>query len=396
MALPTNIQVREEWQGAARSVRYSLPRRTIPPVADTLVGLAVAIGAPFFFGGYATYSYFSAESQPSVAYLVVLALMGAVVCAVAAAAVVQLMFSHWGRYEIVVEGEQLRVTDSCGPWSWTRRIPLRNLRGLRIQIREEPPQPKFATLFLDDQHGTNWKICGEYDRDWLAEFADELLVACTPERADRVQSTVTQENPDASQYDARFSQPSSSTARVSRTVGARGREVSVILPAVGFRRCMPLASMAICLFLVATSGWVLFHLTRIVGLTLASDRPALNVSVGFAALGLLFAITLLRLASWISAARRHALLEWDDEELRFTELNWFRTRCCRWNPADLQPIQLVQFRAKDDSGVVVRAALVITTVSGKRQEILSWRPRAELEWLTTGIQQWQMNRRPPE
>jgi hypothetical protein len=387
MPLPTNIRVREEWQGASRSMRFLLPRQAAPPIADTIVGLGFAAGAPLFFGAYACYGYFFAETPPSRGYAVVLLLIGLVVCLVALAALAQVLFNHLGRYELIVQREELLVQQFCGPWYWTRRVPLRGLRGFRIQTLEES-QSATATLFADDQQGAAWKICGEYPCDWLAEFADALFAACTPELAVQNRSAVTVENPRSDSYDPRFSQPSSSTAKVSTTAGNGGPSVTIVLPAVGLWRCISLASMAICVFLMAAMGWILWNLPKIIGLTLASDRPVLNLSAGLSALAILFAITLWRMFVWITSARRNAVLKWAPDELEFFESGWIQRRRWRWPAAELQQVQLIQFRVRDDSGVLVRAALVITTRGGRSQEILSWRPRAELEWLATGINQW--------
>ena len=183
-SLPADVEVVEVPDGAYRARRYRLPQRTMPGVGCTIYSgifaLTLAVGFPL---GVALFGLSIAAGDrwefKLAAFLCPLCFFGSLLFPAALYVLLRIVFVHLGRIEIVVTRERLLIAQRWGFLGWTRRLPLRGLRGLRV-ITDRPfnPQdPHFSqqlsqvgNLLADYEGGRKRTLCWGYPAEWLAQL----------------------------------------------------------------------------------------------------------------------------------------------------------------------------------------------------------------------------------
>lgn len=410
--LPAGIEVVETAEGPYRTRRYRLPPRTMPGVGCTIMGGLLAIGLTtgipvgfglFFYGG-------AAGLDPALrlaGFLCPVGFFGSFLFPVAIYVLLRIVFIHTGRLEIVVERQQLLLMQGWGILRWTRRLPLRGLRGLRV-VTERPFNPsdpqfsqdlsKVGSLLADYQGGSQKTLCWGYPAPWLEQFSQALTAdfARQPGLAEPV-LPATRESEFPAEIAARRSQPSNSNALVRH----EGDQLVIELPRPGLWRCVHPVFLIFCLVWNGLLAMFTVMLAIITALAWTGQVPVENpeeqgpiwalalFQVPFHAIGIV------SLGYWLGMARRWTRIQVGSGRLQVVDHRLWRTTTTEWPAAEIVSIAAVSRRHEKEAEdgdprfaeVTWSYGLAIEPRQGAAGAFLEWRSRSELEWLATLLRQ---------
>jgi hypothetical protein len=298
-----------------------------------------------------------------------------------------------GHTEIVVREGSLYSIDRWGFLRWTRRRPLEKLRGFRLENRGGRPGVEertedWPTLKADFGDGKSLMVCCGYPREWVLPLAEDLALKCRRQMS-RYSATLTAPIPlpyvseESATVRDRARQPAHSTAILERQADG----FTITIPPVGLRRSCKGFFFAWCLiwniFLVvfvplflpaAFRGEVKWEGTKEIVSPLFAClfmTPFLLVGVGSA---LAFSYRVRRSASIVVAG----------DTLKIVETTLFGTRQREWAARDLAGIRVISESSPDsEGGTRWTTTLNVHPKEGETYRYLSYRDKAELEWIAT-------------
>lgn len=387
--LPADIEVLEPIAGAFRETHFRLPARTHESVRrnfrHAVYGSIALASIPCVFS-------IVVAVQHEDGWLMPILFFGSFLFPLAGIILLAAILQRWTRREIICTPGRLTLRSRFGPFRWTRRLPLAQLKGFRVQtgtLRVEgitgstpfDPQAKIrnvGSLFADYERGHARMICSGYDPGWLKTLAEELTDRCAAilGKAGPL-LPVTSTNEDPAIIERRSAQPSNSDARLQSS----GDTFVITHPPRGWRYALPRP------FIASFLGWngVLIYYT--VALCAGQVGWANNPGKVPIWLGLLlgspfYVISICCLATWYAYAHYTARWEISGQELRFWHRQLFGAGTEVWQRKDLQAIRVVSTKADSDQDTW-STRLQITATGKPLKELMRDRDKSELEWLAT-------------
>ena len=397
-ALPSEITV---FESPGSEVHYQLPRRPSAPVRYMgLMPMAVGVfiaSWPLIFIAFFLFVAHAAKG-PSVLFAVLgpLVIFGPICFPLGGFLMLFGLFSVAGHTEIIVGEGRLRSIDRCGFLRWTRRRSLEKLRGFRV---EDSPtgataanqSSRLSSLKADLANGKSVTVVQGYPREWMLPLARDLAVRCyslsSPYSTPIPKPIpVVEVSADPSIVRDRDEQPPGSTAIVEPRSGG----FTITIPPAGLRR----VNKGLLLFCLFWNGFLsvfmpLFLVSAFRGVA-KWEGTNQNVSPLFACafmtpflligIGLALAV--------IHAGRRRASIAVNGDRLNIVETTVFGTRKREWAARDLVDIRVQSELNQDSEGVYGwTTALHVQPKVGKPHCLLSYRDKAELEWIATLLRQ---------
>jgi len=288
----------------------------------------------------------------------------------------------FGRCRVEWRDGRLRSAELLGPFWWTRRLPRRPLRGLRVMAGpsgNDADGPRglgrLAGLFAEFEGGPRRIVALGYPREWLLTLARELETlagargfAGAPVKVELVEQASPDEEDDADLTE----QPPGSRVRLEEWSSG----VRLTVPPAGLWR----GSKGLFFFALVWCGFVaVFTAGAAIGGFEWDGKPWMPILVmaGFWAVGLGM------LAVAVHLGRRTAVIGVEDGRLHVETRGLFGARRQDWNPGELSAVRA------DASGMEVNdrpvLELQIHPVGGKKRGLLAGRDEDELRWMATTL-----------
>lgn len=383
--LPPEIRVETSRQG----VRYLLPPRKTGPLKIVAIFF---IGFGCLFGGFALFwilgvlgVVMEGTPRPGNAFF---ALFGLPFLAAGLGIIGLGVFALCGRCEIEVQSGELIARERGGPFWWTRRIPLKDIRRFTLaadaaRINGQPvksgPMSDVGALSAEVGAGKPRLVVLGYPRAWVEALAARL-------NADIVEQTGTAPLPTkVMQLDPttggnvvsgdRFDPPAKTSITISQMAGG----IVAVVPPQGARGTRGLLAFAII--------WLVF--ISIVGAVVAiapeSTKRRRNQSkvIPAVVIGVFGLIGVGMLTAAVNQMRRKASLRASHDELIIVQQSLFGTKTFKRVSGLLAAIRV------GDSGIVVNNVplqeLQIHGTDGKKHGFFTNLTNDELHWLATHL-----------
>ncbi len=383
--LPPSIRVEQ----GARGPRYLLPARDTGPLKIVAVFF---IGFGCLFGGFALFWILGVlgvvmKGTPGPGS-VLFALFGLPFLAVGLGIVGFGVFALWGRSEIEVQAGELIARERGGPFWWTRRIPLKDIRhftlaadAARIDVQSvrSRPMPDVGVLSAEVGSAKPRLVVMGYPRAWT-----EALAACLT--ADiQAQTGTTLPAVGLTQPDRapgrpvvsgdRLEAPAGTTIRITEQAGG----IVALVPPQGARGTRGLLAFAII--------WLVFVGVIGTGITVApkSSKSRRNQSalVPAAVIGVFGLVGIGLLAAAIYQMRRKASLRASRDELIIVQQSPFGTKTFKRGGGELASIRVGNSNLEVNHVPVQE--LQIHTGDGKKHGFFTNLTNDELSWLATHL-----------
>jgi hypothetical protein len=408
--LPDSIEVVE---GPGSEVLYRLSRR--PLGRWRLLGLVpIAFGAMMASWPILAVFFFLSHANPAGAEARLFLIFGPLVCfgpvcfPFAAALIVFGLFVIAGHNEVAIRSGQLWAIHRCGPLHWTRRKPLEQLRGFRVEHFQNMPHPRSgpsalplawpvgwestARLVADGIDGKTFAVCQAYPRALLLGLADELARRIPQEAVTNAGASVAplevgEVSLDPTEIQERPEQPANSPA--IRTANAGG--LTITLPPAGMRRGNGRA------FLLWTLCWNGFLIPFTAFMVPAAFMGQVKWEGGNQPVNPWFCVLFLTpfwavgfgsLFGLLHQARRRAVLAVIGDRLEIHLLSPLGNRRYEWGRDELAGIRVEStFVSDGDGGGHWKTDLCTQPHSGQPVHLLDHRKKPELEWIATELRQ---------
>lgn len=383
--LPPEIRVETSRQG----VRYLLPPRETGPLKIVAVFF---IGFGCLFGGFALFWILGVlgvvmKGTPGPAN-VLFALFGAPFLLAGLGIVGMGVFALCGRCEIEVQSGELLARERGGPFWWTRRIPLKDIRRFTLaadaaRINGQPvksgPMSDVGALSAEVSSGKPRLVVLGYPRAWVAALAARLNADIVEQTgAAPLPTTITQLDPATGRSVVsgdRFDPPAGTSITISQMAGG----IVAVVPPQGARGTRGLLAFAII--------WLVF--IGIVGTVIAiapeSTKRRRNQSkvIPVAVIGAFGLIGVGMLTAAVNQMRRKASLRASRDELIILQQSLFGTKTFKRAGGQFAAIRV------GDSGIVVNNVplqeLQIHSTDGKKHGFFTNLTNDELHWLATHL-----------
>jgi hypothetical protein len=402
MNLPPDLEVLEKPAGGDGRWHLRLPPRTMPGVKLTgyggLFAAAFLAGIPTTFAVLA-WTFFS-NASPSfrwIATAMPLVFFGPLFFPPAVYIFIRVMVLHFGRIEIICEPQRIAAIHRWGRLHWTRRFPVAELRGLRVNT-DRPfnlYDPAFSQqlsqlgrLNLDFTANRSYILCWGYPAEWLALLGNGLTDFLNEQRTAKTQlAPLTLEDSDPAVVVEREHQPSSSNAVVTETID--GLEID--LPSRGAWRPEYLGLICACfgvnLFLVFFGCGFLPALFAGQAQWVEEDKAPVQLPIwlGLLLLSPFYALGLGLIVLWWQLAHRSARLVLDATKLHVLNRNTWSTFADSVAREDIQAIRVINHVIEGEATPQQKWEHVLYVGFGddKGWTLFHVRPKSEVEWLAT-------------
>jgi hypothetical protein len=306
-----------------------------------------------------------------------------------------------GHTEIAIRGDRLYSIDRCGWLRWTRRRPVDKLRGFRVEhgptvypdgTRAGTDLGMGASLKADLINGKSVTICHGYPRGWLLPLAEDLARRCghfvaSDETASAEPIRMTDECSDPARIQYRPRQPTNSTAILE----SQPDSLTITIPSAGLVRGNS------WFFVVWCAGWngilfplMIFSLPAAFRGEVKWEGGNETVSPFFACLFLtpFLLVGIGSLFALLHRGWRRTVIAVADDSLAIVESGLFGTRRREWSAHDLLSVRVQRERTKDaDGDTRWTIALTVQPKEGETYRLLSYRAKAELEWIATVVRE---------
>ena len=400
--LPPEIRVESSRQGP----RYLLPPRETGPLN---FGAIFVIGFGCLFGGFALVWIIAAlgitQKDGFQIGGVLFALFGLPFLAVGLGVIGLGVFALCGRTEIEVTTSELIARERGGPFWWTRRIPIKDIRRFTlgsdaVLMNDQPvktgPLSDVGMLAADVGTAKPKMVLMGYPRAWTEALAARLTADLAAQTGGAPLTTsITGQEPAYYRsrvkllpgevagpgervvvHGDRFDTPAGTKIRITEQAGG----IVALVPPTGFK--------GVSKFLLGFSlFWILISSLVGGGFVAAAlqgkgDKPSWFVFV----LVSVFVLTgLCMLASAISMARRKASLRASRDELIIVQQSIFGSKTFKRRVGELATIGV------GDSGLVMNDVVVqelqVHVTDGETQGFFSNLTNEELLWLATHLRQ---------
>lgn len=383
--LPPEIRVESSRQG----VRYLLPPRETGPLKFVAVFF---IGFGCLFGGFALFwilgvlGFVFEGSRP--AGSVFFALFGLPFLAVGVGIVGMGVFAWCGRCELEVRSGELLARERGGPFWWTRRIPLKDIRHFTLaadaaRINGQPvktgPMSDVGALSAEVGDGKPRLVVLGYPRAWVEALAARLNADIVEQTgAAPLPTTVTQLDPTTGRSGLsgdRFDPPAKTSITINQLAGG----IVAVVPPQGARGTRGLLAFAII--------WLVF--ISIVGTVIAiapeSTKRRRNQSkvIPAVVIGAFGLIGVGMLTAAVNQMRRKASLRASHDELIVLQQSLFGTKTFKCGRENLAAIRV------GDSGITINNVplqeLQVHGADGKKHGFFTNLTNDELHWLATHL-----------
>lgn len=402
MNLPPDIEVLERPSVDTGYWHLLLPPRSLPGVKLTgysgLFLAAFLAGIPLTFAIMAWIFFSQASSSfRLIATLMPLVCFGVLFFPPAVYLFVRVMILHFGRLEIICQPQLLLVLHRWGKLRWTRRFPLADLSGFRVNTDRpfnsfDPPfsqqLSQLGRLNLDLAGNRSYIICWGYPAEWLAALGSELTSYLHQKRAAANQlAPLTNEDADPDVIVDRLHQPSSSNAIVTR-----GKDQLVIeLPSRGAWRSEYLGLICACfgvnLFLIFFGWGFLPALFTGKAQWVEENKEPVQLSIwlGLLLLSPFYAFGLGLVVLWWRLARRSGRLTLDATRLHVSAHNVWSTFEDSVACEQVEAIRVISrvYAGEETPQAKWEHYLFIRFNGDSGWNLFHVRPKSELEWLAT-------------
>ncbi|MEY4198935.1 MAG: hypothetical protein RLZZ265_675 [Verrucomicrobiota bacterium] len=383
--LPPEIRVETSRQG----VCYRLPPRETGPLK--LVALFVILFGTFF-AGFAPLWILGVlgvllKGTPGPAN-VIFALFGLPFLVVGVGIIGLGVFAWCGRAEVEVRDGELLARERGGPFRWTRRIPLKDIRRFVFSARAMQPngQPvnsgpmsEVGALTADVGDARPRQVVLGYPRAWVEALAAQLnmdIAARTGTAPGPV--TLTQSNPEIDRNlvrGDRLDPPAKTNIAIQNQAGG----IVVVVPPQGARATRGLLVFAIIwLTFISIIGTVF-----VVAPETAKRRRVQSKTVPALIIGAFGLVGIGLLAGAVNQMRRKASLRASRDELIIVEQSLFGTKTFKRPAGVLAAIHI------GDSGIRINNVpvqeLKVQTSDGKKHGFFTHLTNEELHWLATHL-----------
>ncbi|HEY7329624.1 MAG TPA: hypothetical protein VH592_18440 [Gemmataceae bacterium] len=401
--LPSAIDVSDSFDG---EVRYRLPQRPIGRLRyvgllPMAIGLFIVswpiLGIVFFL---------TAVPAPAgglfwFAVLGPLLMFGPVCFPLGGFIVFKGLLIVTGHTEISLRADRLYLIDRCGWFRWTRRPPVANLRGFRV----EHGSPAFlysgrtqgdlglrASLKADLIDGKSLTVCQGYPHEWLLPLAEDLARRCqqvvpSSRTASGESIRVVEICTDPSRVQDRPCQPTNSTAILE----SQPDGLTITIPPAGLvggsgwffvlwclgwnSAAFPFAILFLCLAIQGEAKWQRSNEKMSVLAACLFMAPFLVVGIGS-----LFAL--------LHRAWRRTVIAVAGDSLQIVESGLLGTRRRHWSETDLLGVGVRSDSWQNSKGNTRwTISLTVQSRQGGMYRLLSYREKAELEWIATVLRQ---------
>lgn len=386
--LPPEIRVETGRHG----VRYLLPPRQTGPLKFAAVFLILFGG---FFAGFATFWILGVLGfvlEGTRAPSPIFALFGVPFLVVGVGIIGLGVFAWGGRTEVEVRGGELLARERGGPFRWTRRIPLADIRRLvvaadAVRVNGRPvrsgPMSDVGALTAELGSGRPRPVVVAYPRAWVEALAARLNadIAAQTGAAPPPVTVAVAEPADTGELPAlrgdRFDAPAGTSLTISQQAGG----IVAVVPPQGAR-----ASRGLLVFAII---WLTFISLFAVLMTVAGDTPKRGRGrpqskfVPAVVVGVFGLIGVGLLTVAVNQMRRRASLRASRDELIILEQSLFGTKTFKRPRGVLAAIRV------GHSGMVVNNVpvleLQVEDTAGKKQGFFTNLTNDELHWLATHL-----------
>jgi hypothetical protein len=401
--LPSAIDVSESFDS---EVRYRLPRRPIGLLrylgfVPMAVGLFIASWPILFIVFFLTIGNAIRGEQFWFAVIGPLVMFGPFCFPLGGFLVFKGLLLFAGHTEIAIRGDRLYLIDRCGWLRWTRRRPLDKLRGFRVEhgptvypdgTRAGTDLGMGANLKADLINGKSVTICHGYPREWLLPLAEDLARRCghvvaSDEAPSAEPIRVTDDCTDPARIQYRPWQPTNSTAILE----SQPDGLTLTIPPAG------LVGGNSWFFVVWCAGWngilfllVLFFLPAAFRGEVKWEGRNETVSPFVACLFLtpFLLVGIGSLFALLHRGRRRTVIAVAGDSLAIVQSGLFGTRRHEWSARDLLSFHVRSESTKDaDGDTRWTIALTVQPKQGETYRLLSYRAKAELEWIATVVRE---------
>ncbi|MEW6304422.1 MAG: hypothetical protein AB1705_13175 [Verrucomicrobiota bacterium] len=378
--LPPEIRVAQLRQG----VRYELPRRNLGPLGCAAIFL---IGFGLFFSGFAVFWIIGASlaTAKNGVFGWLFPLFGLPFFFIGLVPIALGLFMTIGRCTIELDGLNLRVIERAGPFRWTRKCHLENVRRLAVQssptkVNNQPvttgPPADLASLTAESNDCKPMPLVLAYPRGWLLALSHDLaqrtnLAGLTGEGAPDVVEVKEGASVDSLNAERR-EPPPGCTVRVEN----KGDAVMLTIPPAGLvkgSKGLFVFGLIWCAFIGIVTAVVL----------LADGSKSKDIWVAWIIFPLFWLVGLGMLLGGANMGQRRALLLANPRELRVAQKTLFGTKQFTWPREQLARVEL------GPSGMTVNNVpvneLQIHTTDGAKKGFFSERDDEELRWIATTL-----------
>lgn len=382
--LPPEIRVETSRQG----VRYLLPARETGPLKFVAVFF---IGFGCLFGGFALFwilGVLGVVLEGTRAPSPIFALFGVPFLLAGLGIVGVGVFAFCGRCEVEVRPGELIARERGGPFWWTRRIPLKDIRRFTLaadaaRINGQPvksgPMSDVGALSAEVGSGKPRLVVLGYPRAWVEALAARLNAdIATQTGTAPLPTTVTQLDPATGRSVVsgdRFDAPTGTTITISQQAGG----IVAVVPPQGARGTRGLLAFAIIwLVLISIIGTV-------IAVAPESSKRRRNQSkvIPVVVIGAFGLIGVGMLTAAVNQMRRKASLRASRDEMIIVQQSLFGTKTFKRGRDQLAAIRV------GDSGIVVNNVplqeLLVHGTDGKKHGFFTNLTNDELHWLATHL-----------
>ena len=383
------------------TITYRLPRRPRGAIAVVGAVLLVVGLLPLGFGSaFLGVMFWMARGGP-VQFLLMAALMS-VVPLIFVALGLAILFAGLhaivGRDEVGISPGDVRGIMRAGPFRWTRSVRRDRLRQFTVVRSATPPVAAGLApgnefnLRAELEGGKSKILLRSYPHDVVLALAADLAMRCKTlpmDAADFVETppkvVVREESDVPTDIRERDTQPPDSAAILERSEGY----LRISLPPAGFWRGSPAFIKFFVFFWCAITSLLVVAFTVTVWTGGKVERqggfPESNwfLVLFFTPFVLIGIGGLLGL---IHCGRRRAELTVSGQDLAIDRWEWFRATHRQWRRDELRSLGVhVQEHRDSENGTTWIHTLRIVPRDGEPAGFLSYRPKAELEWIATTL-----------
>jgi hypothetical protein len=389
---------RDAWQEVPdpKGTRFVLPRRALPwlpavglgvmAVGLIFDGIVLGITGAFWWPvlrGLAS----GAAPGPGAALLVIpLIVISGMIVPIWIGSLV-----GFGHAELLMTSTHAKGIERCGPFRYTRNIPLDDIARLvidvgRVEVNDKPvregPWSDLGGLLAERRTGNGGKssalVIG-YPRAVLASLAEQVRVRLGPDAGGAVEVITRDEHGvvgNEAGEEVIPDQPAGSTAVLERTPEG----VSISLSPMGFFK----GSKGLGCFSILWLGFVSIFGSVSVGIavnggSILSALPFLGVSTLFGAIGLGMFFAAVR------SGRRRAIIDVVGEDLLITRQSTGAPKTQSWHRSEID--RVVVGKSGTEINDVPVMELQIWPAGGKKVGLFAERDDAELRWIAGEIRE---------
>lgn len=382
--LPPEIRVETGRHG----VRYLLPPRQTGPFK---IAAVFFIGFGGLFGGFALFwilGVLGVVLEGTRAPSPVFALFGVPFLLAGLGIVGVGVFAFCGRCEIEIRPGELLARERGGPFRWTRRIPLRDIRRFTLaadaaRINGQPvksgPMSDVGVLSADVGAANPRLVVLGYPRAWVAALAARLNTdIATQTGAAPLPTTVTPLDPQAD-GGARHGDRIDPPAKTSITLTEQAGGLIAVVPPQGTRATKGLLVFALVwLFFIGLVGTIM-----VVAPDSSKRRRNQSMVIPAVVIGGFGLIGAGMLTAAVNQMRRKASLRASRDELIVVQQSLFGTKTFRRTRGELAAIRV------GDSGVKINnksvQELQVEDSGGRKHGFFTNLTDEELYWLATHL-----------